>query len=687
MFDIALTAPGAKTTLLPDRARAVFEKETPNAIVELTFTFRGIAEGEYVFLPACAYDGNHYDCLKKAYPPSFAPHEVSVDMPTTITDIPRLAPDGSGEIAVTTGDVSVPCMGFFDRSTKRGVLVFTTQGTSHGNFGLTYRREGADIVLTVTAPHLRRDVMYRWPFLVPSDDVPATFLAGERVDIPYQVYDFACADIPAYFDRFFSLRSCMGMEDSLTQELPFTEAFRVLNRKWNTANWKEPAHAPGYYAVSPGPGWEWQPGWVGGGMTGFALMALGDAQNHNRALSTLRYLLSTQTKAGFFQGVASVTGEVRGDGFDVPGTDKWHLIRKSSDVLHYAFKHFAYLKACGEAVPPDIEAGIRKTADAFVTLWERYGQFGQFVDHDTGDIVAGGSTSGGIAPAGLVSAWRWFGDARYLNVAKAAAEQYWQRDAANGVTTGGPGEILQDPDSESAYGLLESFVELYEETRDAVWLTRARYMAAQCASWTVPYNYAFPATSEFARLGIHTTGTVFANTQNKHSAPGICTLSGSSLFKLFRFTHDVRYLTLCQQIARAISPCMSRPDRPIWSWDDPPQRLGDGVICERVNMSDWEGHACVGGVFNASCWCETSLLVTMAELPGVYADPLSGTVCAFDDMDASLDGNTLTIANHTPYDADVTVFWEDGRDLLLYWRDRFDTVHIPSGKTIQLEVK
>ena len=43
-------------------------------------------------------------------------------------------------------------------------------------------------------------------------------------------------------------------------------------------------------------------------------------------------------------------------------------------------------------------------------------------------------------------------------------------------------------------------------------------------------------------------------------------------------------------------------------------RLPDGCICERVNMSDWEGPGAVGGVYAFSCWCETSLILTDFEL-------------------------------------------------------------------------
>ena len=60
--------------------------------------------------------------------------------------------------------------------------------------------------------------------------------------------------------------------------------------------------------------------------------------------------------------------------------------------------------------------------------------------------------------------------------------------------------------------------------------------------------------------------------------------------------------------------CVSTAKHPIYSWDDDPVALKPGYICERVNTSDWESERRVGAVFNASCWPETSLLLTYAEL-------------------------------------------------------------------------
>ena len=165
-----------------------------------------------------------------------------------------------------------------------------------------------------------------------------------------------------------------------------------------------------------------------------------------------------------------------------------------------------------------------------------------------------------------------------------------------------------------AFALLESAVVLFESAGDPRWLEAAETLAAFCSSWVVTYAYRFPANSEFGRLGINTVGAVFANIQNKHAAPGICTLSGDSLLKLYRFTKNEACLELLKDIAYCLPQCVSTEEKPIYSWDVTPKKLPAGFICERVNMSDWEGPSAVGGVFWGSCWSETSLLLSFTEL-------------------------------------------------------------------------
>ena len=210
-------------------------------------------------------------------------------------------------------------------------------------------------------------------------------------------------------------------------------------------------------------------------------------------------------------------------------------------------------------------------------------------------------------------AYRYFKDEKYLDAAKELGEYYYQNFAAKGYTTGGPGEILSAPDSESCFGLLESYIWLYDETKDEKWLSYAKHTANICSSWVVAYNFKFPKTSEFGRLGMKTIGSVIANIQNKHSAPGICTLSGTSVRKLAEWTGDGRYMTLYREITETVSQYMATDSRPIWNMEGTEQ-LRSGFICERVNMSDWETDKWIGSVWAGSCWCESTNMVWLADM-------------------------------------------------------------------------
>lgn len=109
--------------------------------MELTYHLSFAAEGsEYIFFPACCYDGNRFDVMKKMYPPLFAAEEAKIDMPVTITDVPRLEKDGSGILEVTTGDVSVPCVGIYSRKEGKAVLIYTIQQIDGINLGLAYEK-------------------------------------------------------------------------------------------------------------------------------------------------------------------------------------------------------------------------------------------------------------------------------------------------------------------------------------------------------------------------------------------------------------------------------------------------------------------------------------------------------------------------------------------------------------------
>ena len=176
------------------------------------------------------------------------------------------------------------------------------------------------------------------------------------------------------------------------------------------------------------------------------------------------------------------------------------------------------------------------------------------------------------------------------------------------------------------------------------------------------YDFKFPSGSVSARRRVHTLGTVFANAQNKHSAPGICTLSGNCLLKLYRFTGNQDYLYWTKAISHSISQFVSLTERPVLSLEK--TYLKPGYINERVQTSDWEGKETVGGFQNGSNWPEVTMMLTYTEIPGIYVDFGAGVVEAFDHIGCrcvQMDKETaqLELYNCTAFDATVTILVDD----------------------------
>lgn len=181
-------------------------------------------------------------------------------------------------------------------------------------------------------------------------------------------------------------------------------------------------------------------------------------------------------------------------------------------------------------------------------------------------------------------------------------------------------------------------------------------------------------------------GTIFANVQNKYSAPGICTLSGNSILKLYRFTGDQRYLQWLGRISHAISQFVSLDDRPVKSLEGPD--LLPDYINERVQTSDWEGKETVGGFLYASNWPEVTMMLTYVEIPGIYLDLDRESLFCFDHISAEIvkrenEGQLLKVSNNTKYDAVVTVMVDHSKNRIgAVYYDKMKKIQISSGEEV-----
>ena len=622
----------------------------------IALDFRAWSRDNYVVLPGAVYAGNRFQSRRAAYPPLLSePADIGPHVPPIVPDIPRLsAGSGPSALSLDAGALAIPALGVHIPAARLGIIWLprTVAGP-------------APIALAIAE----------------SDDrARATLTIGARGrdEIPVRVLVFDCADIPALFERLHALRKELPGATAPVNERPFSAAFAAHEARVN-GRWLE---KPGTLAAGDRTSAysTWQTGWCGGLATTLPLIAAGGKTSRERALATVAFALDGgQAPSGFFHGISD--GKTwTDDGFTAPlpgapaptrparpqpspykQARRWHLVRRTAETLTFLVKQIALLER-----RPELRGGgasehwpeaARRAAEALAKLWERNKQLGQFVDIESGELIVGGSTSGGLAPAGLALAAAQLKEPRYLQVARAIGEHYYDRFVRVGLTCGGPGDVLQAPDSQSAAALLDSFVTLYEATRDRVWIERARAASHLLGSWVIARD-APGAGSGCGGSGVRATGAVFWSAGSGRGSPGYVLSSGDALLRLYRATGDVTLLELLRDTVHNLAQYL--PDT-----DERKPASGDDATCSRADPGRWlaPGDSVVpaDGVFDAIG------LLSYTEVPSVYVRPDTGFVFVFDHVTARIKERgrgrlALTISNPTRAEATVRILAETAAD-------------------------
>jgi hypothetical protein len=617
----------------------------------------------YVLMPGAAYNGNRYESRRIRYSPKLLdPRDIGPTKSMIVSDVPRLnITTGSSKIQERSGAMTIPSIGFQSPGSNSGFFMVSNQRSVLGDHGFTIEesRDRKQALISINVPVVRENNQY---FItdnqVPSMDRAPDFKTGDEISFSVTLYFFEAPAITSLFDHYAKIRMEHYPPAKQAPAIPFSACFEVQEQKYNTENWVE---EHGYYSVGMRENFlqDWQIGWTGGMISTYPLLFAGNSATLQRVIRNFDWLFPNGIcPAGFFWDSGEKGTKWYGGDIRKPHTKNWHLIRKSGDGLYYIFKQFMLMEKQNIEVKSEWKQGTQQVANAFVTLWKKWGQFGQFVDSETGDVAVGGSTSGAIVPAALVLAYQYFNNSEYLIIAESSADSMYHNYVKMGITCGGPGDAMQNPDSESAYAMLESFTMLYVVTRKPIWLERSIEIANQFITWEMPYNYVFPENSTLAKLGVKTTGVVSANTQNKHGAPGICTYSGIALWRLYRATGDTRYMEWLREIAFTMPQYLSHPLNPI-------EKMKFGWMSERVSTTDWlEG---IGELMYGSTWAEISLMLSYIELPGVYIRPDKSYICVIDNIEGVITRDTksyleVKLTNPTKAAAKVKVFSESAGD-------------------------
>ncbi|RGY95253.1 hypothetical protein DXA15_15720 [Parabacteroides sp. AM58-2XD] len=658
-----------------------------SAGVAVAFDRYNWSSDNYVMIPSVVYNGNRQRIVNRPYATGLDLTDYRrPDLALTSNPIPQLSPEfgAPSKLEVLVNNAATPAIAWLERARQKGYVLLTDQGIEQN--GTIYDHaliveESPDRSVSsmiVSAPGVREKKPQFIGFSE-SPDRGLSFRKGEEVKVRVRLFAFDAPAVPVVLERFHQVRKLQTGENHPRNLKPASEVMRLMTfnidrRYLKCDNWE-------YYCPENA---DWISfGWIGGLMNTYPMLALDDPEHLRRVANTFDFALPrAQGKSGYFYGTLGSDGKVFGRDGCVEHPEI-NLTRKSADVLYWMVKQFMLLKAQNrqEAIRPDWETSIKRLADAFVNTWNKYGELGNYVNVETGEIEVYNSTSGAMAVAGLALASQYYGNPEYLEVAEQIGEAHYNHFSLLGFTSGGCADILQNADSETAVAFLTSCNTLYELTRKPVWLARARAAAHLCSTWTVSFDYVLPEDTELGKLKTPITGAVWASTQNKHGAPGFCTSSADALFRIFRETRDFSYAELLHDVWHAYVEGI-RPN---------------GFISERLTYCDAElrGTRGLGGE-GGNGWNELNGCMMAMELPGLYIRPDKNMFYAFDHVDVKLvKGNkremVLSITNTTPFDAEISVLSESEAEAakplpavaFVNWKK----IKVKAGKTMEYRVK
>ncbi|MBK8880872.1 MAG: hypothetical protein IPN67_00370 [Bacteroidales bacterium] len=527
-----------------------------SAGVAVAFDFDDWSLHNYVFAPAVLYGGNRFKIEQVGYPPYiYNADNHPLDMPVTTTNILHLNKDGSSaKVEMLTGNCATPMMAYYNPDNQRAFILITDQDTRFGNSGM-FVEENISInqaAFVVSAPGVREQ-RYAMCGREESDDVSADWTEGDEVSLRFRIYNTAVKDIPGFFEKIFDVRKSLSGENEYRNITPYSAVAGMILKLHDGGKWYEDDK---YAYTCEDPTSEscfshLQLGWGGSPFFTLPMVIMPNPERVRKAAKTFDQIVSLQAPTGLFYGIF-MKGQIFGDNFKQNADRPFiAMTRRTADILYVGIQQIEILQkqGYGSVVKSSWDSSLRKAADALVNVWNRYGQFGQTINVETGEMEVNGSTAGvaGVGALGLAS--EYFKDPHYLEVAKKACRYYYERDFKKGYAGGGAAEIIQSPDSETPWDMAESAMGLFEMTGEKEWLEIAKNAVYTLSTWTVSYDYRFPADCDMGRSNCNATGSIFASSQNNHSAPGLYILSGDFMLKLYRATGDHRFSEFYKDLA------------------------------------------------------------------------------------------------------------------------------------------
>ena len=201
-----------------------------NIGIAIDFKINQWDETNMLFVPAALYNGNRFKSISVSYPPYITnEQDKHINMPITVSNIPRLNPSGISEVELLTSNCTTPMLGFYNPKLKRGFILLTDPETNVGESGFYIQEnlEKREILLRVMAPGVRKQRYVMCGF-VPSNDKGIDMKKGDNVQIRLKLWDFPAKDLETFYDKCFSIRKSLSGDNIYINRNSFSHTARTI---------------------------------------------------------------------------------------------------------------------------------------------------------------------------------------------------------------------------------------------------------------------------------------------------------------------------------------------------------------------------------------------------------------------------------------------------------------------------
>ncbi len=283
------------------------------------------------------------------------------------------------------------------------------------------------------------------------------------------------------------------------------------------------------------------------------------------------------------------TVPLQATGYDLatgkPGDHIWLApwLRNATEDMRVLMRAYRREHALGRE-HPEWFAWVKSYVDWLILQQREDGSFPRRWKSGTSEVAeASGTTSYAPVPL-LVIISEETGDSKYRQAAVRAADYIWANYGSRGLFVGGASDNPNITDKEAGMLSMEAFLSLYDSTKDAKWLDRAKVAGDFAESWIWIWNLPMPLDADDSQLywkkGVPTIGVQGITALHAGSADEYLDWAVPSYAKLYNYTKDEHYLDVARILLHDTKSMVALPGRQYdmkgIGWQQEGWRLGPG---------------------------------------------------------------------------------------------------------------